>query len=53
MEDVEGSTQRPRENQFAVTDDGAVNGYAMGTTEYPCGDIFPTEGPDESEPDPT
>ena len=49
MEDVEGATERPGKDEFAVAGDGPVSSNAMWALETPVGDILATVGPKEAE----
>jgi hypothetical protein len=48
MKNVKWTTERPREDEFAVACDSAVGSDAMGALEDPVGNIFATERPEET-----
>jgi hypothetical protein len=51
MEDIERTTQRPREDKFAVAADGTIGGDTVWAFEDPISDVLAIEGPEKSKPD--
>ena len=51
VDDVEGATEWPGKNKFAVTSDGTIGSDAVRALEYPTGDVFATMRPEKTEAD--